>query len=149
MNMQPQPATLPLPQFSQINIQQLKQDILDLIQRGLNLLAQVQTPQDFQHALTTIEQFDEFENQFSELFGVLSHLNAVMNTPELREVYQSLLPEISNFYTQAGQNEALFQTYQFKMIASKILFLVCVQYRMYFYINCFKTSLQIFLIPVY
>lgn len=35
------PATLPLPQFSQINIQQLKQDIFDLIQRGLNLLAQV------------------------------------------------------------------------------------------------------------
>lgn len=68
--MQPQPATLPLPQFSQINIQQLKQDILDLIQRGLNLLAQVQTPQDFSHSLATIEQFDEFENQFSELFGV-------------------------------------------------------------------------------
>ena len=107
------PATLPLPQFSQINIQQLKQDIFDLIQRGLNLLAQVQTPQDFSHSLATIEQFDEFENQFSELFGVLSHLNAVMNTPELREVYQSLLPEISNFYTQAGQNEALYQTYQF------------------------------------
>ena len=62
--MQPQPATLPLPQFSQINIQQLKQDILDLIQRGLNLLAQVQTPQDFQHSLNTVEQFDEFENQF-------------------------------------------------------------------------------------
>ncbi|MFC3902147.1 oligopeptidase A [Acinetobacter marinus] len=114
------PATLPLPQFSQINIQQLKQDILDLIQRGLNLLAQVQTPQDFQHSLHTVQQFDEFENQFSELFGVLSHLNAVMNTPELREVYQSLLPEISNFYTQAGQNEALYQTYQF--IADQVEF---------------------------
>ncbi len=84
--MQAPSATLPLPQFSQINIQQLKQDILDLIQRGLNLLAQVQTPQDFQHALATIEQFDEFENQFSELFGVLSHLNAVMNTPDRKSV---------------------------------------------------------------
>ncbi|KAA8731664.1 M3 family metallopeptidase [Acinetobacter qingfengensis] len=106
-------ATLPLPQFSQIKIEDLKHNIQQLLQQGQQLLQQVQASENFAEALATIDAFDDFENQFSEQFGVLSHLNAVMNTPELREVYQSLLPEISDFYTQIGQSEALYQNYQF------------------------------------
>lgn len=106
-------ATLPLPHFTEINIENLKQQILDSLKHGKQLLDHVQLVENFQQALTTIESFDQFENNFSEFFGVLSHLNAVMNTPELREVYQSLLPEISDFYTQVGQNETLYQNYQF------------------------------------
>lgn len=43
---------------------------------------------------------------------MLSHLNAVMNNAETREVYQSLLPALSEYYTQLGQHTALYQTYQ-------------------------------------
>ncbi|MFU8926246.1 M3 family metallopeptidase [Acinetobacter puyangensis] len=106
-------ATLPLPQFSDLNIHTLQQDIEKLLGQGKQQLEQVQPATDFQQALNTIEGFDVFENNFSELFGVLSHLNAVMNTPELREVYQTLLPQISDFYTQIGQNEILYQNYQY------------------------------------
>lgn len=106
-------ATLPLPKFSDLNIQDLKQNIQETLVYGKALLNQVQLPEQFASVLNTVEGFDQFENQFSELFGVLSHLNAVMNTPELREIYQSLLPEISDFYTQIGQNESLYQNYQF------------------------------------
>ncbi|OUY06523.1 M3 family metallopeptidase [Acinetobacter populi] len=106
-------ATLPLPQFSDLNIHTLQQDIEKLLGQGKQQLEQVQPAKDFQQALNTVEGFDVFENNFSELFGVLSHLNAVMNTPELREVYQTLLPQISDFYTQIGQNETLYQNYQY------------------------------------
>lgn len=44
--------------------------------------------------------------------GHLSHLNAVMNNAETREVYQALLPSLSEYYTQLGQHTALYQTYQ-------------------------------------
>lgn len=44
--------------------------------------------------------------------GVLSHLNAVMNNPQTREVYQELLPHLSAYYTQLGQHTPLYQTYQ-------------------------------------
>ena len=76
-------ASLPLPTFSTLDIEQLKQQILDLIEQGKTLLAQVQAPQQFEQAHALIEQFDTFENDFSELFGVLSHLNAVKNTSEV------------------------------------------------------------------
>ncbi len=106
-------ATLPLPQFKDFNIQNLKQQIQDILVQGKQLLANVMMTQNFQDTLKVIKNFDDFENNFSEHWGVLSHLNAVMNTPELREIYQSLLPEVSDFYTQVGQNETLYQNYQF------------------------------------
>ncbi len=106
-------ATLPLPQFSNLNIEQQKQQIETLLDQGKQLLQAVVAAQNFQQALSTVEGFDQFENSFNEAFGILSHLNAVMNTTELREVYQALLPQISDFYTQVGQSEVLYQNYQF------------------------------------
>src|SRR5690606_26817521 len=52
-------------------------------------------------------------------WGVLSHLNAVMNNSETREVYQALLPGLSEYYTQLGQHTALYQTYQHVHDAAK------------------------------
>lgn len=106
-------ASLPLPQFSSLNIEQLKQHILALLNHGKEQLEQVQPPQDFKQALDTTVIFDDFEQQFSELWGVLSHLNAVMNSAELREIYQTLLTDVSDFYTQIGQNKILYQNYQY------------------------------------
>lgn len=105
-------ATLPLPQFSQLDIEILKQRIVDLLSQGKQKLAAVASTQIFAEALANIESFDQFENDFSELFGLLSHLNAVKNTPEIRAIYQALLPEISDFYTQIGQHQELYQNYQ-------------------------------------
>ena len=107
------PASLPLPQFSTLEIATLKQQIQDILEKGQQSLSQVQLPTDFKIALETVENFDEFENEFSELWGVLSHLNAVKNSHELRDVYQSLLPLVSDFYTQVGQSQPLYQNYQF------------------------------------
>jgi oligopeptidase A len=106
-------ASLALPRFSDLDIQQLQHRIEALLTQGCAQLEQVQTTDNFSQALATINAFDDFENQFSEQFGVLSHINAVVNTPQLREVYQALLPQISQFYTQLGQSEPLYQNFQF------------------------------------
>lgn len=44
--------------------------------------------------------------------GILSHLNAVMNNSETREIFQALLPALSEYYTELGQHSVLYQTYQ-------------------------------------
>lgn len=46
------------------------------------------------------------------MWGPVSHLNSVVNTPELREAYNSNLPKISAFFTELGQNLALFEKYK-------------------------------------
>ncbi|RSB55859.1 M3 family metallopeptidase [Acinetobacter soli] len=111
--MQLEKAHLPVPQFDQIKLDTLKQDIEKNIQAGQRFLDQLDTPpSDFaaQHAL--VQQLDQLENAMSESWGVLSHLNAVMNNAQTREVYQALLPSLSEYYTQLGQHTALYQSYQ-------------------------------------
>ena len=46
--------------------------------------------------------------KISWVWDPVSHLNAVVNTPELREAYNSNLAKLSEFYTELGQNLALF-----------------------------------------
>ncbi|WP_171263965.1 M3 family metallopeptidase [Acinetobacter sp. ANC 3903] len=106
-------ATLPVPQFDQIQLADLKQQIEQAIQQGQNFLKDLTAvPDDAQAQLNILEQVDTLENNMSEAWGVLSHLNAVMNNTETRELYQSLLPALSEYYTQLGQHTVLYQTYQ-------------------------------------
>ena len=106
-------ATLPVPQFDQITLDTLKQQIESSIQNGQNFLAELaQAPNSIQAQLETLDRIDTLENQMSEAWGVLSHLNAVMNNAETRELYQSLLPALSEYYTALGQHAPLYQTYQ-------------------------------------
>ncbi|MBK0064158.1 MULTISPECIES: M3 family metallopeptidase [unclassified Acinetobacter] len=108
-----QKATLPVPHFDHIQLDTLKQDIEKNITQGQQFLqALKQAPTDFSEQVKVLEQMDELENNMSESWGVLSHLNAVMNNVQTREVYQSLLPALSEYYTQLGQHTALYQTYQ-------------------------------------
>lgn len=108
-----QQATLPTPRFDQITLDNLKQDIQQAIQAGQEFLNTLTAaPSETDQQLAVLEQIDALENNLSESWGVLSHLNAVMNNAETREVYQSLLPALSEYYTQLGQHTALYQTYQ-------------------------------------
>ena len=106
-------ATLPVPQFDQIQLADLKQQIEQAIQQGQNFLNDLtEVPDNIQAQQAVLDQVDTLENNMSESWGVLSHLNAVMNNAETRELYQSLLPALSEYYTQLGQHTVLYQTYQ-------------------------------------
>ncbi|NMG46593.1 oligopeptidase A [Azoarcus communis] len=45
-------------------------------------------------------------------WGVVGHLHSVMDLPEWREAYNAMLPEVSRFYAELGQNLALFHKYK-------------------------------------
>ena len=106
-------ATLPVPQFDQITLAELKQKIESCIAEGQKFLNELtETPDSAQEQLAILEHVDTLENNMSEAWGILSHLNAVKNNAETREVYQALLPGLSEYYTQLGQHTALYQTYQ-------------------------------------
>ncbi|HJF27748.1 MAG TPA: M3 family metallopeptidase [Acinetobacter lwoffii] len=112
-NMTLEKATLPVPQFDQITLEELKQKIESCIAEGQKFLNELtETPDSAQAQLAILQHVDTLENNMSESWGVLSHLNAVMNNSETREVYQALLPGLSEYYTQLGQHTALYQTYQ-------------------------------------
>ena len=80
-------ATLPVPQFDQIQLTDLKQQIEQAIQQGQNFLNNLtEVPDNIQAQQAVLDQVDTLENNMSESWGVLSHLNAVMNNAETREL---------------------------------------------------------------
>ncbi|MDR2637710.1 MAG: M3 family metallopeptidase [Zoogloeaceae bacterium] len=50
--------------------------------------------------------------RLSWAWGVVGHLHSVEDTPDWRAAYNALLPEISRFYSELGQNQALFEKYK-------------------------------------
>src|SRR5690606_9767443 len=50
--------------------------------------------------------------RLARAWGQVSHLNAVMNTPELREIYNANLPRITQYYVELSQDPVLFEKFR-------------------------------------
>ena len=59
-----------------------------------------------------VSPMENANERVSRAWGPVGHLNAVMNSPELREVYNATLPKITAFYAELGQNLALFEKFK-------------------------------------
>ena len=58
---------------------------------------------------STIGALDALAQRLSETFGVVRHLNAVANSPELRVAFNEVLPEVTAFFAKLTTNDALWQ----------------------------------------
>jgi oligopeptidase A len=67
------------------------------------------TPAEWDAFVTPLEDANE---KLGRAWGQVSHLHSVMDSPELREVYNACLPKITIFYAELGQNEALFAKFK-------------------------------------
>ncbi len=59
-----------------------------------------------------VEPMADTTERLSRAWGQVSHLNAVMNGSELREVYNANLPKITQFYAELGQDQQLFEKFK-------------------------------------
>lgn len=55
---------------------------------------------------------EDVNDRLTQAWSPVSHLNSTMNTPELREAYQTCLEQLSAFTTWVGQHEGLFHGWQ-------------------------------------
>ena len=102
-----------LPNFAEITADSVENVIKFLLQQTTQKIQQLadnqQTPATWENFVTPLNDCLE---QLSKAWGVISHFQGVKNTPEWREIYNRLLPEISIFFAELGQNEALFSQYK-------------------------------------
>jgi oligopeptidase A len=59
-----------------------------------------------------VQPLEDANERLHRAWGVVGHLNAVMNSPELREVYNANLPKITQYYTELGQHPGLFAKFK-------------------------------------
>jgi oligopeptidase A len=101
-----------LPRFDLIQPEHVKPAIESLLADGRALIERLTadgspaTWSDFAGALS-----DGLEG-FGRAWGVVGHLHSVNDVPAWREAYNEMLPEVSRFYTELGQNLKLFDKYR-------------------------------------
>ena len=66
------------------------------------------------------EPLEDATESLGRSWGVISHLNSVADTPELRAAYGEMLPEVTAFFSSLGQNLALYQ--KFKELNNSVAF---------------------------
>lgn len=59
-----------------------------------------------------VQPLEKVTERLGRAWGVVSHLNAVVDTPELRAAYNDNLPKVTEFWTELGQNLKLFEKYK-------------------------------------
>jgi oligopeptidase A len=59
-----------------------------------------------------VEPLAAAQDRLDRAWGQVAHLNAVVNTPALREAYNANLPKVTAFHTEFGQDERLFAGYR-------------------------------------
>ena len=101
-----------LPRFDLVRPEHVKPAIESLLTAGRELVVRLTadtTPptwRDFAGALA-----DGLE-PFGRAWGVVGHLHSVNDVPAWREAYNVMLPEVSRFYAELGQNLKLFDKYK-------------------------------------
>jgi len=61
---------------------------------------------------SVVQPLDTASERLWRAWSVAGHLNAVVNTPELREAYNAALPLVTEFSTWVGLHEGLYKQYQ-------------------------------------
>jgi oligopeptidase A len=58
-----------------------------------------------------VEPLELLENHLERAWSPVGHLNAVMDSTELRDAYNACLPKLSDYATEMGQNAHLYRAY--------------------------------------
>ena len=61
---------------------------------------------------TLVVPMEELDVTIDRVWSPVSHMNSVVNSEDLRKAYNACLPKLSEFATELGQNEALYQAYK-------------------------------------
>jgi len=59
-----------------------------------------------------VAPLEDANERIGRAWGQVSHLHAVLDSPELRAAYNANLPRVTQYWTELGQNQALFEKYR-------------------------------------
>ena len=101
-----------LPRFDAIKPEHVTPAVDVLLAQNRAVVTQLEadaTPTNWDDFVEPLENVTE---KLGRAWGIVGHLNAVVDTPELRASYNENQPKITEFWTELGQNLALFEKYK-------------------------------------
>ena len=101
-----------LPRFDIFSPEHVTPAITQLLDEARALVGKLEAPEASADWDTFVEPLERVTERLGRAWGVVGHLNAVVDTPELRATYNENQPRVTEFWTELGQNLKLFEKYK-------------------------------------
>ncbi len=101
-----------LPRFDEIRPEHITPAITQLLERCRQVVAELEKPMAEVSWEGFVTPLDDCTEQLNRAWGIVGHLCAVVDTPELRAAYNENIPAVTAFWTSLSQNLALFEKYK-------------------------------------
>ena len=101
-----------LPLFDQVqpaHVAPAIDSLLTQAEAALKTVTEPNFPANWQAIAAVLDTAGE---KLGRAWGVVSHLNGVADTPELRAAYNDALPKVTDFWTRLGSDERLYAKYK-------------------------------------
>jgi oligopeptidase A len=101
-----------LPRFADIRTEHITPAVAQLLTENRALIDKVREDRTFPTWDNFVQPITDVNERLSRTWGQVSHLNAVVNSPELREAYNANLPLVTQYYAELAQDQALFEKFK-------------------------------------
>lgn len=110
-----------LPEFSKVKNSDMKDAVVQQISKCKEVIEEtlkiIESKDSFSFD-DLVEPISKADDKLSRIWSIISHLNSVMNSDELRKVHDECLPFLSEYGTFVGQHKGLYNAYK-KLADSK------------------------------
>ncbi len=104
-------AVFPEFTYSDENLDQLKEEVLNQIEENKKTIEELLKIENKTYK-NFVKPYQLIHVKLGLLYSPISHLNYVKNSQKTQEVYSSLLPVITEYYTNLGQDERLYKAFK-------------------------------------
>jgi len=101
-----------LPAFSMIKPEHVEAALNQVLDQAKQTVIDVLKNNESPTWQSLVLPMEALDASIDKVWSPVSHLNSVMNSDELRIAYNACLPKLSQFGTELGQNEDLYNAYK-------------------------------------
>ncbi len=101
-----------LPRYASIRTEHIEPAVDTLLAENRALVATLSNPATSASWSDVVKPLEDANERLGRAWGAVSHLHGVLDSPELRAAYEANQPKMVQYYTELGQNLALFGKYK-------------------------------------
>ncbi len=101
-----------LPRYATIRVEHIETAVDTLLAQNRALVEKLSDPATPATWTAVVKPLEDANERLGRAWGAVGHLHGVLDSPELRAAYEANQPRLVQYYTELGQNLALFGKYK-------------------------------------